>query len=200
MKKILALIIVLMFLLTACNSEQQTAEKATANALNAIKAADKEAISKYLNYDELINNENEDESQGLAEKQAKKILGGLEYKIISSEENKDTAVVKVEITNVNIGKVIKEMMGNLFSLAMSEAFKADSEKMTDEQMEQKSIEFFDEALSKYKDEKITNTVEIKLNKVDSKWKIDMDSTLQNAIMGDLLKATEEMKDSFTPNN
>lgn|GEM_PF-962525 len=200
MKKVLALIMVLMLLLTACNSKGETAEKATANALKAIKAFDKEAISEYLNYDELVDSENEEESQGLAEKQAKKILGGLEYKIISSEENKDKAVVKVEITNTNIGKVIKDMMGNLFSLAMSEAFKSDSEKMTDEQMEQKSIEFFDEALSKNKDEKITSTVDVKLNKIDGKWKIDMDSDLQNAIMGDLLKATEEMKDSFTPNN
>ncbi len=200
MKKVLALIMVLMLLLTACNSKGETAEKATANALKAIKAFDKEAISEYLNYDELVDSENEEESQGLAEKQAKKILGGLEYKIISSEENKDNAIVKVEITNTNIGKVIKDMMGNLFSLAMSEAFKSDSEKMTDEQMEQKSIEFFDEALSKNKDEKITSTVDVKLNKIDGKWKIDMDSDLQNAIMGDLLKATEEMKDSFTPNN
>lgn len=189
-----------MLLLTACNSKGETAQKAAANALKAIKAFDKEAISEYLNYNELIDNENEDESQGLAEKQAEKILGGLEYKIISSEEDKDKAVVKVELTNTNIGKVIKEMMANLFSLAMSEAFKADSEKMTDEQMEQKSIEFFDEALSKNKDEKVTSTVDIKLNKVDGKWKIDMDSDLQNAIMGDLIKATEEMKNSFDPNN
>jgi len=200
MKKALALIMVLMLLLTACNSKGETAEKATANALKAIKAFDKEAIGEYLDYNELVDSENEDESQELAEKQAKKILGGLEYKIISSEENKDKAVVKVEITNTNIGKVIKDMMGDLFSLAMSEAFKSDSEKMTDEQMEQKSIELFDEALSKNKDEKITSTVDIKLNKVEGKWKIDMDSDLQNAIMGDLLKATEEMKDSFTPNN
>ena len=200
MKKILALIMVLMLLLTACNSKGETAEKATLNALKAIKAFDKDSINKYLNYDELVDAENEDESQGLAEKQAKKILGGLEYKIISSKEDKDTAIVKVEITNVNMGKVIKDMMGNLFTLAMNEAFKAESEKMTDAQMEQKSIKFFDEALSKNKDEKLTNVIDIKLNKVDGKWKIDMGSDLQNAIMGDLLKSTEEMKDSFAPNN
>lgn len=187
---------VLMLLLTACSSDKgETAEKATANALNAIKSFDKDGINKYLNYNEIVNNNEDDES---AVNQAKKILSGMEYKIISSEEKGDTAIVKVDITNSDMGKAMKEMIGNLFGLAMEESFKPDSEKMTAEQMEQKSFELFDEAISKYKNEKVTSTVDIELNKVDGKWKIAMDVEFHDAMMGGLLKATEDMNNSFNP--
>ncbi len=198
--KIIALVMVLMLLLTACSistsSNTETAEQAVSNALNAFKTLDKETISKYLDYDELIDNEVEENEQELADEQIKKMLSKLEYMIVSSEENEDTATVKTEITNINMEKVIREMLGNMFTLAMGEAFKDESIKLTDEEMEQKTYELFDQAIEKYKDEKVTNVIDIKLNKVDGRWKIGIDESMQNAVMGNLLKATNDINNSF----
>lgn len=198
--KIVALVMVLMLLLTACttstSSNAETAEQAVSNVLNAVKELDKETINKYLDYDKLINNDVDQSEQELADEQIKKMLTRLEYKIISSEENGDIATVKAEITNINMEKVIKDMFGNMFTLAMAEAFKDESMQLTDEEMEQKTYELFDEAIEKYKDEKVTNSADIKLNKIDGQWKIGIDENMQNAIMGNLLKATNDINDSF----
>ncbi len=202
--KIVALVTVLTLLITACSNNNkattaktaETAEQVVTNVLNAVKKLDKETLNKYLDYDELINNEVEQSEQELADEQIKKMLIGLEYKIISSEENGDTATVKAEITNINMEKVIKDMFGNIFTLAMEEAFKDESLQLTDEEMEQKTYELFDEAIEKYKDEKVTNATDIKLNKVDGEWKISIDESMQNAIMGNLLKATNDIGNSF----
>lgn len=201
--KVIVFVLVLTLLLTACNSENtvggitgETSEQAVKNMLEGVKTLDKEKISKYLDYDELIDNKVEEDEQELADEQIKKMLNKLEYNIISVDENGETSVVKAEITNIDMERVIKEMFGNMLTLAMGEAFKDDSLKLTDEEMEQKTYEYFDNAIEKHKDEKVTNSVDIKLNKINGQWKIDIDENMKNAITGNLSKATEDINNSF----
>lgn len=42
----------------------------------------------------------------------------------------------------------------------------------------------------------TNTVDIHLTKVDKQWKIEIDESLQNAILGGLISAVENLSESF----
>ena len=240
-KRITAICMVIMLLLAGCNngttdvnstnSEGETPEQAVENVFNAVKSADRETANKYFDYDGLYKSldaegkevELDPEDQKSAEEQSKKVLSEMEYKIISSEEteDEDTATVKTEITNIDMGKVMKDLVGNVMIMSMQEANKEESDRLSDEEtakvkkvMEmpvpqlqeilasvfKKTDEMFDETLEKYKDEKVTNTVDIKLNKVSGQWKVVVDDDVKNAVMGGLMKATQEMIDSFKPQN
>ena len=219
-KRIPAICMVIMLLLAGCNngttdvnstnSEGETPEQAVENVFNAVKSADRETANKYFDYDGLYKSldaegkevELDPEDQKSAEEQSKKVLSEMEYKIISSEEteDEDTATVKTEITNIDMGKVMKDLVGNVMIMSMQEANKEESDRLSDEEMVKKTDEMFDETLEKYKDEKVTNTVDIKLNKVSGQWKVVVDDDVKNAVMGGLMKATQEMIDSFKPQN
>lgn len=220
-KRITAICMVMMLLLAGCNTgttdvnstgtkEEETPEQAVENVFKAVKSADRETANKYFDYDGLYKSRDADgneveldpEDQKAVEEESKKILSEMEYKIISSEEteDEDTATVKTEITNIDMGKVMKDLVGNVMILSMQEANKEESARLSDEEMVKKTDEMFDEALEKYKDEKVTNTVDIKLNKVNGQWKVVVDDDVKNAVMGDLIKATQEMLDSFKPQN
>lgn len=124
MKKIisLVLIIVLAISVTACNSGESP-EQAVSNALQAVKQMDKESLSKYLDPNELIEEDNDNEGvDSFDEEQISVIFEALEYNIISSKEDGDTAVVNVDITNIDMANVFGQLMQEAISYAFSSAF------------------------------------------------------------------------------
>lgn len=194
---VIIMTIIIMILITACTSKEETAEQVVSNMLNEVKIINKENINKYFDYEKLTENSNDlIDNPELIDEQIKKILKELEYKIVSSEEGMDAAIVKTEITNINMDKIFREIVGNMLNFAMAESFKSESERMTEAEIEQKMLEIYDEFLEKHKDEKITNIIDIKLNKINNQWKIEIDESLQNAITGNLIKTIIEINSSF----
>lgn len=194
---VIIMTIIIMILITACTSKEETAEQVVSNMLNEVKIINKENINKYFDYEKLTENSNDlIDNPELIDEQIKKILKELEYKIVSSEEGMDAAIVKTEITNINMDKIFREIVGNMLNLAMAESFKSESERMTETEIEQKMLGIYDEFLEKHKDEKITNIIDIKLNKINNQWKIEIDESLQNAITGNLIKTIIEINSSF----
>lgn len=195
MKKTGIFLLVLMLLLSVACNKGETAEQATINALNALKTLDKDTLSKYMDYNELVEtNENGNDQE--SEEYVKKIFENLEYKIVSSEEKENEAVVKVDITNIDMEKVMGETMKNALAQAFSQAFSSIGEQQSEEENEEMLNEQFNQAIENNKDSKVINTVDIKLSKVDSQWKISMDSELQNALMGNLLRIANQLKEVF----
>jgi hypothetical protein len=187
----------LLLLGVAC-SKEETAEQATINVLNAVKTLDEDTLSKYMNYNDLVET-NEDGNDLESEEHVKKIFENLEYKIVSSEEKENEAIVKVDITNIDMEKVMAETMKSALSEAFSQAFSSMDEQQSEEEYDDMFNEYFNRAIVNNKDSKVINTVDIKLTEVDGKWKIDMDDDLQNALMGNLLsvvKQFEEVKEVF----
>lgn len=191
MKKIgIFLLIAVLLMGTGC-SKGETAEQATVNALDAVKTLDKETLGKYMNYNELVESDDGSESEYI-----NKIFENLDYKIISSEEKENEAVVKADITNIDMEKVMGEAMKNSLAEVFSQAFSNLGEQQSEAESEDMFNEHFEQAIENNKDSKVVNTVDIKLTRVDEQWKINMDSDLQNALMGNLYRVANQLKDVF----
>ena len=182
----------LAFAFTGCSGESP--EQAVTNAIEAIKEMDHEELSKYIEYDELVNTDDSTELTDQEEEQAKSIFKNLEYEIKSSIEDGDTAVVNADITNIDMGVVFSEMFMEMFSRAFEDAFSSDP--MTEEETDEMMLNLMADLMEKHKDTTVTNTVSIKLNKVNNQWKIEMNDEFQNALMGNLFNVVESMNEAF----
>ena len=182
----------LAFAFTGCSGESP--EQAVTNAIEAIKEMDQEELSKYIEYDDLVNTDDSTELTEQEEEQAKSIFKNLEYEIKTSDEDGDTAVVNADITNIDMGVVFSEMFMEMFSRAFEVAFSSDP--MTEEETDEMMLNLMADLMEKHKDTTVTNTVSIKLNKVDNQWKIEMDDEFQNALMGNLFSVVESMNEVF----
>ncbi|NDL67540.1 DUF4878 domain-containing protein [Anaerotalea alkaliphila] len=197
MKKISALVLAFIMVagLTGCGLFGVRAEDAAKEFLEAVKAADKEAISKYVSYEELMEISDEEaadeEDATQSEEFIKLMLNGMTYAILESKEDGAEATVKVEITNIDMKNVMGEYIKEAFGLAFANAF---SEEMDEEAMEKELTDMLVRMMEENKDKTVTNTVDMKMKKVDKQWKVDADEELQNAILGDLAKVVEDFAD------
>jgi len=185
MRKIAGLIVIILFavVLTACGPKGETPEQAVTNALNAIRDYDKIAMEKYLDDDFMRENETEDD-----EENTKLLCKKLVYTIKSSSVNGDTATVKAEVTNLDMGKIMAAYMEQALQVAFANAFA--EEPMGDEELEARIEEIFLDLLGKEDNDTVTTTVDIKLTKGKSNWIIDSDEAFQDAVLGGLLTALQ----------
>lgn len=193
MKKILLLFLVMVLSLglIGCGAATgESPEQAVKNAIDAIKAGDSEKASVYMDYDKLLlaGDEENDDTTEQSKKMAQLILNHLDYKILSSSEEGDTATVRTEITNIDMSKVMADFISQLVTLAFSG--------LSEEQLDEKCIEIYTDLINQENNKTVTNTVDIKLSKHEGKWTINWSDDLADAFMGGLLSYSEEMKDSF----
>lgn len=181
-EKVLALLlaIILVFCLTACGGGQETAEKAAANMLEAIKKADQETASRYIDYGVLSGMGDSAQSGSESEELVKMIFGSMEYNILSSEENGDEADIKAEITNVDMSAAIQDIFTELIALALS------GEELNEEEMSEKMMEVLKSKLSDEATARVTNEVTIHMTRTDGQWKADTEETLLDALTGGML--------------
>ncbi|AFS79205.1 putative lipoprotein [Gottschalkia acidurici 9a] len=175
-----------MFIFASCSGNTETPEQATTNALNAVKSLNKQEAEKYFTYSDLIKENSSKEDLLENEETLKLMLKNLNFKILSSDVKNDSAVVKAEITSIDMKPILGEYISQAFSTAMSNAFVQDENNSEDDEMEQIFID-----LLKNEDNKLlTSVVDVKLTKVEGVWKLDMDESLKDAIFGGLISSTE----------
>ncbi|RCX13505.1 uncharacterized protein DUF4878 [Anaerobacterium chartisolvens] len=187
-----AIILCLLFTLTAslasCTSASGSPDKAVSSFFEAIKEADVNTASKYLSSasDDLTY---DDEEQ---EKIMKKIFNNLDYKIISTEKDGDTATVNVKITSPDLVKIVSEMISELMPKLFEMALSGDEN--ADQNSEELIKQYFDNSLSSPDMPLISSDVEIKLSysKDKKSWLIVPDDSLINAMTGNAAKAFAEM--------
>ena len=107
----------------------------------------------------------------------------LYYKNISIKVNKvskskDTAVINVEISNKDLGKILNNYMNKAKELALENLNK----KVTTKDMENQLLQYFKSQFEAEGIENVTTTVDVVLNKVDGKWKVVVDSNLRNSFL------------------
>lgn len=191
MKRILLvfLIIFLIFGLVGCSSGESP-EQAVKNALDALKVADIEKASKYINYDELTDEtQSEDKAATVdSEEMLKLILKNLSYNVKSSSINGNSATVNAEIINTDMSKIIADFIHQAFAFIFSG--------LTEEQLDKKYLEIFTDLMNRNDNKTVTNTVEIQLSKTEDSWKINVSDELADAIFGGLHSAAENMNNSF----
>lgn len=188
----IAVVLIAVLFLTGCMGPDP--KDAVNTYFEAIKKVDTATVTKIMKENKNLkpNDPNQQKLMGL-------ILKKLNYKILDSKVEKDTATVKTQVTAPNmqlvLGKVVAEVMPQLFSLAFTGG---DSEKIA----EQMFMDAFTKKLQEKDLQFVTNDVTIHLKK-DTKskeWIVVPDDVLLNAITGNIVKGFEELEKSFNNNS
>lgn len=194
MKKIIVLFfsVMLLFSVASCSSKE-TPEEVVANGLTAIKNLDLIKMQEYIDSDDIAEEDDllgdgfEDQDVEYVEL----LVKNLEYEILGSSINDDEAVVETKITNIDMSIVMEEYISQAFILAMSNI---GEEEVDEDELQKEMEELFIELLSDEDVEMTSIDVDITLNDVDGKWKMDLNNELINALFGGFMDVIEELEE------
>ena len=195
MKKFLALLLTccLMFALTGCG-EIKKAETAVNGMFSTFKNLDFEEAQKYVNVEDITKIYEEENENAMLIMET--VFDNLSYEIISSEKvDNNTVVVTTKITATNMKPVLGEFFGKAMEYAFANAIS--DPQPTEEETNKKMEEILVDCASVPDLETVTNEVDIKVIKNENKeWKIEVDDTVADALLGGLIEATEELGNAF----
>lgn len=167
-------------LLAGCGTKEANGkpEETVKNFLDAFIEGDMKTANTYLL-------DAEDVMDDTSEKEEDSYFSKISYELVDGAEiDGDNATVKTKITSPDM-----EQAMSLFFEAMMASVVNGEEEMTEEQMQSK----FDELLDSDEVGKITNEVDVKLQKQDGKWLIDADVEFMNAVTGNMINMLNEMQ-------
>ena len=194
-KSITAIILTLILILslTGCG-EIKKAETAVNGMFTAFKSLNFEEAQKYVNVDEITKAGEEANENSMLIMET--VFDNLSYEIISSEKiDNETVIVKTKVTATDMKPVLGEFLAKALEYAFSNAFA--NPQPTEEETNKKMEEILVECASKPDLATVTNEVDIKVIKTESKdWKIEADDAVVNALLGGLADAAKEMENAF----
>ena len=187
------LTLILTLSLTGCG-EIKKAETAVNGMFTAFKNLDFEEAQKYVNVDEITKAGEEANENSMLIMET--VFDNLSYEIISSEKvDNETVIVKTKVTATDMKPVLGEFLAKALEYAFSNAFA--NPQPTEEETNKKMEEILVECASKPDLATVTNEVDIKVIKTESKdWKIEADDAVVNALLGGLADAAKEMENAF----
>lgn len=163
-------------LLTGCEDISNTPTKQVEGFFNKYQTLDQDVLDdldRVTSEEDSFSEENREKYREIIKKQYK----NLTYKIKDEEVNADVAVVTVEITVIDFSKVLAEA---------KDYKNKNPEEFVDSNGEYQETLYSDYVISKLEDakEKVKYTLEIKLSKIDKKWKIDgISEEIEDKILG-----------------
>jgi putative cell wall-binding protein len=169
---------------------QEQPEEAFASAMNALKALDENTADRYFNYEDLTIDQ-PSTSATFTEEDVAALLAKLDYKIVSSKINGDTATVTAEITNTDAAAVMESYVEAVVQLAMQQAALPKESQMSEEELEQQLAQIFI-GLIKDEQQTTTTTVEVNLVKNHNSWTITMDEPFQDALLGGMISSIKDL--------
>lgn len=169
------ILVFLTLLITSC-TKGPTPEDAVISAIEAFSQRDASTVSKYFTYNELFGKirseiEREDEI-------GKLLLADLDCEIISVEKNRKDAVVKAEISNLDLDSIYSEYVEESMNVSLAAAF-SDRIMPSEERM----VAYFVDLLKREDNPIYSSVVEIKMEKSGDSWFLEMDEALEKAISG-----------------
>lgn len=102
----------------------------------------------------------------------------------------------VKITNLNMEKVMQNMLKEVFSEAFFYVFLPEEEQPTEEEIKSKIVEIFKENLKEDDIKNKTSVVDVKLNLIEGQWKINQSDDLLNAITGGMITFVDSMNSAI----
>lgn len=128
------------------------------------------------------------------------IANNIEYKIGETNINDNKAIVKVNITAIDISEKTKDIFGGLISEAMKLAL--DGKEPTDQEMAGILINELINASKGENVDKSSSDIEMTLEKKDNEWVVTENTQLENILAGNLNKIEEKLKsfDMGAPSN
>lgn len=187
------LTLILTLSLTGCG-EIKKAETAVNGMFTAFKSLNFEEAQKYVNVDEITKAGEEANENSMLIMET--VFDNLSYEIISSKKvDNETVIVKTKVTATDMKPVLGEFLAKALEYAFSNAFA--NPQPTEEETNKKMEEILVECASKPDLATVTNEVDIKVIKTESKdWKIEADDAVVNALLGGLADAAKEMENAF----
>jgi hypothetical protein len=184
------LCLILSFAFVGCS--QVKPEDSVKGYFEALKKQDIQAAQSFMqNQSEVFTGDAEQE------KILNLIFSNLNYEVISSTVDEDTAIVKLKVTACDLatvtGNMIKDLMGQLISMALS------GEQDLEAKSAQLREEYFTKALNDPQTPLITSEIDINLvmDSSSKKWLIIGDDNLANAITGNFVTAMKKFSEGFS---
>ncbi len=213
MKKLLALVLALIFILSfaACGGddtpvssekissvesseepvdETEAATTALENALKATAELDYEGIAKY--YEDPFVTKEALEYLGESGKIVELFIKKAQARVSSCKQtDEETATTTIELSVVDFGKLVNELSPKL----MEKVENMDAENMTQEQMVELQLYSFGLIEEAFKGDvsTVSKTIKMELKKIDGEWKVSDYDELYDAILGELETAFSYMQ-------
>lgn len=144
----------LLVMLTSC-SFTESSDKVVINTFHALKANDLQPMSKYIDVEELKNlGDVEKKANETSDEVFKDIFSNLTAKVISTKIDKDKAVVKTEVTNIDMKSVFGKYIVQAFATAFSNMGNTKSESETNAETEKLMLDTINSETAT-----VTNTVD-----------------------------------------
>lgn len=187
----ISILLIIIISFVGCSSSLSP-EQTVKTYFDSMKKLDFESANKLID-DPMDDFTFEDEQE---EKMAKSFLSKIHYEIISSNIADKKATVKTKIIAPNlvkiVGKMIAELMPQLFALVFSNASDID------EQSEKLVKEYFENALNDPNLPMTTSEIDILLVKnSNNTWVINANDDLANAVTGNLARSIEEFSSTIS---
>lgn len=157
------------------------------NFVESLKNGDFELARTYTSDDTMDALEIDTDAENL--EMMKLYFKNLNVNILEITKSKEQSIVKIEVTNKNLGTILQNYIQKALELAMANI---DSGKTT-ENMEAELMEFFKSQFDSGDIDSVTTTVDVILNNVDGKWKVVIDEILRDA----LLPGLSELSDMYS---
>lgn len=203
MKKYLAVILALILCLSlaGCGSKRASAESVVENGIKAFQSADQEAIQQYwgdTDFTDIPTEESSSEDDVYGQELLEKLASNLTYQITESSEDESTgsATVTVEFTNIDMGVIVPEWIGDIFTQAFGYAFLPEDQQPNEEELNTMYMDSLNSAIDNHADDFVTNTVDITLSLVDDEWKINATDDVIDAMVGGMMTSLSSLGDSF----
>ena len=187
----LAMAVIMVLAFTGCTPEKK-AEKVISTFLNELKALNIEEALTFVESPEEADGSLFDEDMKMY---AEPLFGKMNYVITGSEKvDKDNVNVNLSITNVDMNPVLSEFFASAMEYAFS-TMSADPAP-TEEELQAKLSEILLNSLNKEGRETVTNDVTVAVKNVDGDWKVTLDGTFVNAILGGFEEAAKNLQNSL----
>ena len=196
---ILALILCLS--LAGCGSQRASAESVVENGIKAFQSADQEAIRQYwgeTDFTDVPAEEGAPEENAYGQELLEKLADNLSYRITGSSEDEQagSAAVTVEFTNLDMGTVVPEWIGDVFAQAFGYAFLPEDQQPSEESLSAMYMDSLNSAIDRHKEDLVTHTVDVRLSLVNDEWKIDATDDVIDAMVGGMMTSFSSLEDSL----
>ncbi len=188
-KKIFALALVVLAVLSFAGCGKQNSEEAITEAIEAVCNLDDEKMTLY--YGSSLTDEIT--ADGLFTQDVlNALVKNISYKILSVEENDGKSVIEVEFTNIDMNTAISLYFTEALSYALSLMSLPEDQYPTDEELNAHYSQMLVDVLTAEDVAMITKTATVNMtyNEADQTWTIDNDANAQefiSAMFGGLLE-------------
>lgn len=157
-------------------SKMESPETVVTNYLNAVKSSDSRTVSLYSNYD-FDSDYYLFEDDSVLAPYNEEVRKSMTFKILSSNEQKNSATVTVSITNVDAQIVTTkygEELDKLFDALLG---------LSEEELDSAFQNILLSVHDRNKDATVTKEVDVLLTKDDERWIVTTNLELANAVLG-----------------